>query len=180
MTLALSSSVKERLHKLIAVDMAPGKARLSSEFESYILRMKQIEDGGIGSRVKADEMLKDVVKDAETRRFLLTNLVRAEDRHPTAFKHVPGPLAFGVNLEILLQTLPNLAEFVSHDSVQKSLVPALFIYGTRSDYVKPHQLPLIQSYFPNAQLEALDAGHWAHHERQTEFLDAAARFLKDQ
>ena len=55
--------------------------------------------------------------------------------------------------------------------------PALFIRGTRSDYVLPAYMPAIGGFFAHAQHAAVEAAHWVHSENPHAFLAALEPFL---
>ena len=38
--------------------------------------------------------------------------------------------------------------------------PSLFVKGTRSGYIRDKSMPFIKKFFPNWQLESVEAGHW--------------------
>lgn len=38
--------------------------------------------------------------------------------------------------------------------------PTLFVRGTQSQYVSLDTFPAIKTYFPNAEIADIDAGHW--------------------
>jgi esterase len=56
--------------------------------------------------------------------------------------------------------------------------PALFLYGTNSDYVNAQSLPAIRRLFPLARLRAIaNAGHWVYADQPDAFIGALEGFL---
>ncbi len=58
-----------------------------------------------------------------------------------------------------------------------SNVEALFLYGSKSDYVKPKMHSQIKDYFPKAVFDSVDAGHWLHVEQRLPMVDSIRKFL---
>jgi hypothetical protein len=54
------------------------------------------------------------------------------------------------------------------DSIQYN-GPALFVRGTKSQYVSDDTLPAIKKFFPSAQVADVEAGHWLISENPEEF-----------
>jgi pimeloyl-ACP methyl ester carboxylesterase len=109
------------------------------------------------------------VPDWGMRKFLTTNLERAED----------GAWRWAVNLPVLTASLPE----VESDPLAESggfTGPTLFIRGGRSRYVKDEDLARIAGVFPASRVETIaEAGHNPHMESRAEFCAAAGRFLID-
>lgn len=78
------------------------------------------------------------------------------------------------NVHRFLEDLPARA---SSSSPPTYTEPSLFLYGSRARYVTPELRPEIEQYFPRAEMRALDAGHWVHAEKPTEFVDVVGEFL---
>jgi len=56
-------------------------------------------------------------------------------------------------------------------------LPTLLIYGTKADYVRPAHVTVMQQMFPKMEVLPLDAGHWVHAERTSDFVSALVRFM---
>jgi esterase len=57
---------------------------------------------------------------------------------------------------------------------------AVFVYGSRSDYVAGAGLPRIRSLFPLARLRSIpNAGHWVYADQPEAFTAAIVGFLSD-
>ena len=61
MTLSLTSPLRQRLRRLVPVDMAPRQAPLSTSFAAYIDCMLVIQAHGVRTKSEADLMMKDVI-----------------------------------------------------------------------------------------------------------------------
>jgi pimeloyl-ACP methyl ester carboxylesterase len=60
----------------------------------------------------------------------------------------------------------------------RSEIPALFIRGGKSNYIRDTDIPLIKEHFPNAVVETIpDAGHWVHAEQPAQLLEKVLAFI---
>lgn len=93
----------------------------------------------------------DGLQSLPIRQFLLTNLIRADDK----------TLKFRVPLSVLGQSLDAMADFPYRDPGAVSFSgPTLFVRGTRSGYVSDDFVPAIKQFFPNYRMADVEAGHW--------------------
>ncbi|KJA20544.1 hypothetical protein HYPSUDRAFT_43037 [Hypholoma sublateritium FD-334 SS-4] len=191
MTYALSTKTlnisSDRLSQLIVVDIAPSIGKLSSEFISYVSAMQEIEalpPGVIKTRTDADNKLKAYESDLSVRQFLLTNLqlpshLRTTSHHDGA----PDKAKFIVPLNILAHSIEALGSFpYEYNILEKTATttwdgPTLVLKGTKSAYINHKNIPTLQAFFPNMQLEELDTGHWVHAEKPAEFRKLVVEFL---
>ncbi|KAF3479578.1 alpha/beta hydrolase fold protein [Arthroderma uncinatum] len=150
---------------VISVDNSPISTRLSDNFLSYVQAMQEIEKAGVTRQKEADEILQRVEP------FLLTNLARQQGE---------AALRFRIPLATLGDSLSNLAgfPFTESDGV-KFEGPALFLRGTRSDYIKDKSVPIIRHFFPEYKLRDIDAGHWLISENPEAFKTAVVDFMRD-
>ncbi|TPX64755.1 hypothetical protein SpCBS45565_g05680 [Spizellomyces sp. 'palustris'] len=141
----------ERLNHLIVVDMSPTNRNLTSEFGSYIEAMHKVEKAKVKNQSEADKILAESINSLPIRQFILTNLKKA-----------PGEtsMKFRINLPALEQSLEKLWEFPFEGSGKTYDGPALFIAGARAGYITQSTHPVIKTFFPNAEITALDTGHW--------------------
>ncbi|KAH9481824.1 Abhydrolase domain-containing protein C22H12.03 [Psilocybe cubensis] len=169
------------LGKLIIADIAPSIGNLSPEFIRYIGAMQKIEAlpfGKIKTRTDADHILQAYESDVSVRQFLLTNL-----RLPHA--HEPSKAKFIVPLSILSKSMEALGSFPYEFNAADNIVPVTFdgptlaIKGTKSPYINHKNIPALRAFFPNVQLEELDANHWVHAEKPHEFKKLVVDFLND-
>ncbi|KAK2749181.1 hypothetical protein FQN57_006796 [Myotisia sp. PD_48] len=168
MTLALKSP--EMISSIVSVDNAPVSTRVSTDFVSYIRAMEAIEKANVVKHSEADKILAGVEPSLPIRQFLLTNLVR-KNRQPD--------LRFRIPLQTLAASLENLASFPFDTSSSESYSgPALFIRGRKSGYVKDRSLPVVEHFFPNYDLQTIDAGHWVISENPEGFKNVVVDFFK--
>ncbi|EPQ54164.1 alpha/beta-hydrolase [Gloeophyllum trabeum ATCC 11539] len=137
------------LSKLIVADIAPSRARLSSEFQAYLEAMHRIESSQLQNKKEAQDILKEIEKDPMVRAFLLTNL--ASDT---------PPLKFRIPIDILMGCIPEIGSFPYAPGERLWPGKTLFIKGTKSHYINNKNIPVAEQFFPNMKLESLDAGHW--------------------
>lgn len=77
---------------------------------------------------------------------------------------------FRIPLDILARSLNNLGDFPYQSPGEKRFEkPALFVRGTRSNYVTNDMLPAIGQFFPRFRLADVDAGHWLISEQPEAF-----------
>ncbi|CAG8517407.1 10319_t:CDS:10 [Ambispora gerdemannii] len=159
------------IEKLVVVDCAPTKYRLSLDFATYIAAMKKIETVVVSKQSLADEILREVEPDIAIRQFLLTNLKRNPDT---------GIYKFRIPLDLLDDSLEELGGFPFDSAHHTFHKPTLFVAGTKSNYVKPKVHPTIRTLFPEAVIVDIEAGHWVHAEKPQAFLTIVSNFVKDK
>lgn len=150
---------------VVVVDIAP---------KSYRVHHREILDGlaavplaTLQHRNEAEEILKQYESMPSVRQFLLKNLYRNE----------AGVFDWRINLKVLDDSI----EIIGGDLEDKRAVelPALFMRGALSNYVREPDLPGISEWFPNAQLDTIaNAGHWVQAEQPQAFVESLMRFLK--
>ncbi len=162
MTLALANP--SRVGKLVVVDIAP---RSYHQLHDELLEaLMSIDLALYQSRHQVDEVLGGSIPDRAVRQFLMKNLARNES----------GALFWKANLATISKNDEELSvEIVATEPFMK---PTLFIKGNRSEYIVESDTPLIKKLFPNARIEAIDAGHWVHAESPARFAEAVEQFLR--
>ncbi|CAG8555836.1 3083_t:CDS:10 [Ambispora leptoticha] len=156
------------IEKLVVVDCAPTKYRLSLDFATYITAMKKIEETVVAKQSHADKILQE---DIAIRQFLLTNLKKDSDT---------GIYKFRIPLDLLNDNLEELGGFPFDSAHHTFRKPTLFIVGTKSNYVKPKVHSTIRTLFPEAVIVDIEAGHWVHAEKPQEFLTVVSDFAKNK
>jgi esterase len=149
--------------RLVVVDVAP--VAYPPAYVEYARAMRAARLHGVRRRSEVDEQIKDAVPEAGTRAFLLQNLVIEDSR-----------VWWRPNLQAIEAALPDIAGWPditgSYDG------PALFVYGGKSDYMRPEHRDTIARLFPRAAYhEIAESGHWVHAERMEDFLAAVTPFL---
>jgi len=153
----------DKVERLVVVDMAPGQAddNHSGIFEALMgLDLSKMTD-----RNDIEAYLTPSIPELGTRQFLLKNITRNAD----------GTFAWKMNLPVLWKHFNDILAPVKGEPFDK---PVLFIRGSRSDYIKNEDWPLIQKLFPKAELVTIEgAGHWVHAEKPAELLEVIRNFL---
>ncbi|MCX4027480.1 alpha/beta fold hydrolase [Endozoicomonas sp. SM1973] len=162
MQLALTNP--QYVNKLIVADIAPIKytARHSDVFAG----LQAINPKAIKSRIEADKILQEHIKELPVRSFLLKNLV----------KNAETGFTWRMNLAALHNQYENIIDGQTFDKPHNGDV--LFIKGGNSDYLLPKHREEIITMFPNAQVREIpNTGHWLHAEKPELFCRIVERFL---
>jgi esterase len=154
----------ERIEAVGVVDIAP--LTYPSGFETLIDALLALPLQTLTSRGDADRQLAVAIPNAAIRGYVLQNLRRDGQQ----WRWRP-------NLPVIAAALPAIRAFPdAHD--QQFTGPALFLYGTRSDYVGARALAAIRERFPLARLRAVaNAGHWVYADQPDAFIGALEGFL---
>ncbi|KAJ7682104.1 alpha/beta-hydrolase [Mycena polygramma] len=168
MTVALDASLPaSTLSKLIVVDIAPARGKLSEEFTRHISAMKKIEAAKISSRKEALEILQEYEKNPDVCAFLLTNLVLQ-----------PNASHFRIPVDIVGNSMEEIGSFPFAPEETQWEGETLFIKGSRSKFINRHNTPLAERFFPAMKLEQLDTDHWVHSEKPHEFATLVQDFVQ--
>jgi esterase len=161
----LACVAPRRVRRLIIVDIAPRDYPVgSAELEA----MMKLDLHGLALRRDAEVRLAADIPDLDTRRFLLTNLVRDRD----------GEFHWQGNLPILKARLPELRRS-SLDDGDRFEGPSLFILGGRSRFVRNDDEPLIRRHFPHVEIVVLErSGHFPHVDDRPGFTAAVMGTLE--
>lgn len=154
-----------RLEGLIVEDIAPRPH--GSGLSALLEAMMSVDLSMIHEKRHVDEALSDRIPDPVVRHFVMTNLVRHDDR-----------LMWRANLPALHEYV--LTESSGFQASEKSRYdgPALFIGGTLSSVHLGGDRPLILRYFPNSRLEMVDnAHHWVHYDAKDQFFSLVMEFI---
>jgi esterase len=155
----------EMVERLIVVDVAP--VSYPPVLAAYAQAMLTVDLASIRRRVDVDRRLAAAIPSAAERAFLLQNLV-FDDKGAH----------WRLNLPVIERFIPEIAGFPALSAGMSFAGPALFVSGSRSDYLRPEQVALVQRLFPQARIARIaEAGHWVHAERPDVFLAALAPFL---
>ena len=162
----LALTQPDRVEAVVVADIAP--VTYPGRFETIVDALSRLELDGLGSRREAETRLEDRLPDPAVRAYLLQNLIKEGDGW-----------RWRVNLASLSRSIDQLMSFPRADGRQYP-GPALFVYGTDSDYVTGTQLGAIRMLFPLARLRAVsNAGHWVYADQPDAFVRAVKGFLRD-
>ncbi len=156
--------------KLIVVDIAPVAYLDDSEtHHRAIAGMQALNLVGLKTRDEAEKFLVGYIKEEATRKFILTNLTRDEDK---GFR-------WRLNLEAIEKNYGKLRMRPTGKNPYRK--PTLFIKGELSNYISSENEEEIMGLFPEAKLKTiLQAGHWLHADKPEAFQKIALNFLADK
>lgn len=153
----------DRVDKLVVADMSPRPNE--GGHEEILETLQAFPFDRIDARKEAEEWLEPRIKEYGVRQFLLKNL----DRDKEGFR-------WKFNLEVIVRDYAHILAGVQ--SPWPVSVPALFIRGGKSDYIRNEDEVEISEMFPEAEFATIEgAGHWLHAEKPMEFLEATREFL---
>lgn len=150
----------ERARALVVVDM--GVKAYPPHHEQVLKALNAVKVDELESRGEAEAQMKPHIDDFATRQFLLKSLYR-KDRDTFGWR---------INIPALEAAMPEIMSALPETEAD---IPALFVRGTRSDYLKPEDYPEIKKIFPRATFKELPAGHWVH----AEDPDGLEKILRD-
>lgn len=151
----------ERVERLVVVDIAPRDYFWPGHRRSFAA-MNELNLADLNSRAEAELRFEARVPSYGLRKFLTTNLERAED----------GSWSWQINLPALTAALPTL-EKNPVSATDRYDGPTLFIAGAKSTYIEPADHVAIRAHFPAARITTIaDAGHNPHMEARVAFVAA--------
>jgi pimeloyl-ACP methyl ester carboxylesterase len=155
----------DMVDKLIVVDIAP--KTYTGGHESIVEALNTLPLAEIEDRSQADAFLAEQIDDFGVRQFLLKNLSRSKE----------GGYRWKMNLPVLTKDYQAILQNIEKGEVFAG--PTLFVRGEKSNYISPADLPLLQSYFPQAELATIkDAGHWVHAEQPDALFSRVDEFIR--
>ncbi len=146
--------------RLLVADMAP--VAYPPHFRVIVAALRNLALPPGLTRAAASAALADSIPDPATRAFLLQNLRVGAD---------PG---WTIGLDEIAAALPQIGAWPEFAGRYDG--PTLFLYGARSDYVRPEHHAAIRALFPQAAFAALPTSHWVHAEDPDGFVAAVAAF----
>ena len=154
----------ERIKKLVVVDIAP--KYYPPHHQEILSALNAVEQAKIKSRKDADQILSQYFSESTMRQFLLKNLYWKSSTE----------LTFKFNLKVLSDQIENIGQALHNNALFEN--PTLFIVGQASNYIKETDIELIESHFPDFEIEEITmSGHWVHAENPDQFFDKVCRFL---
>tara|TARA_B100000242_G_scaffold156107_1_gene111587 strand:- start:60 stop:830 length:771 start_codon:yes stop_codon:yes gene_type:complete len=154
----------ERIKKLVVVDIAP--KYYPPHHQEILSALNAVEQAKIKSRKDADQILSQYFSESTMRQFLLKNLYWKSSTE----------LTFKFNLKGLSDQIENIGQALHNNALFEN--PTLFIVGQASNYIKETDIELIESHFPDFEIEEITmSGHWVHAENPDQFFDKVCRFL---
>jgi pimeloyl-ACP methyl ester carboxylesterase len=160
----LALTAPDRVAALAVVDIAP--VTYPGRLADLLAAMRALPLGEIADRRQADGLLAPAVPDAAVRGYVLQNL-----------EQVGGAWRWRIELAALSAAMVEISGFPDPGAAQFP-GPALFVYGTESDYLTGEHLARVRTLFPLARLRPVPgAGHWVYADQPEGFLAAIAGIL---
>lgn len=161
----LACTAPDSVKSLTVIDIAPRAypARWQAEFAA----MQRLPVERLRSRAEAEELLESDISDWAFRKFLVTNLERAEG----------GGFRWLINLDTLVRSLPALFQQMPETGMRYT-GPTLFATGSRSRFVDDSDHPHIRSFFSDCRIEEIqDAGHNVHFDQPAALMNLLEKHL---
>jgi len=154
-----------RTRRLIVVDMAP------REYEPIhrplVAALAGVDLSACATRQDAEVVLRPMVPERPVLQFLLKGLRREPD----------GAWVWKFDLAAVRDSYEQLRAAIP--AARSSPVPALFLRGGNSEYVREADQAGIRELFPAARIAAIPgAGHWPHFDAPAEFVAAVTEWIE--
>jgi len=149
----------ERVERLVVVDIAPKDYHWVGHRINFAA-MNELDLASLHSRAEAEVRLEAQVPSWPMRKFLVTNLDRADG----------GAWRWVVNLPAITTALSTL-EGNPLGAGDRFAGPTLFVAGGKSDYIEAGDHATIHAHFPAARLTTIpESGHNPHMETREKFV----------
>ena len=156
----------EVLKKLIVSDISP--RRYEPHHQEVLKGLKAVDFSKIQTRKEAETIMMNFIPDFGTRQFLLKNIYWEDSES--------NRMNWRFNLKVIERDYEEVGKEVPEGVAN---VEALFIRGSKSDYILESDRPEIQLRFPNSHIDTIaDAGHWIHAEKPKAFFDCVMNFIR--
>lgn len=149
------------VRRLIVADIAP--VAYGHDQSHHARTMRALDLTGLTSRGEADRRLAATLDDPGLRAFFLQSLDLKAGR-------------WKLNLDVLEAEMPKLVGWPETEGRWDG--PALFLSGSKSDYVLPEHREKIRHLFPDARFAKIPgAGHWLHADNPRAFEETVRIFF---
>lgn len=153
----------DKVDKLIVVDIAP--KYYPPHHQDIFAGFHSVDLKGIETRKDAEKQMAEKIKIPAVRQFILKNLTRDGDNY-----------TWKVNLKALEENIEKIGAGLPEEAKYEG--KALFIGGSKSDYITEADHDLIKTHFPQAEIQMINgAGHWVHAEKPKELGKMVVSFL---
>jgi esterase len=154
----LSHAHPELLSGITIIDIAP--RYYAPHHQSILAGLQSFNPATLASRSEAEHALAEYIKEPGVRQFLLKNLYWKQKEE----------LGWRFNLPVIANNIEEVGKEIT--AAAPSSIPALFIGGEQSQYIKEEDKVEISAMYPNSQiLTAPAAGHWVHADNPKWLLD---------
>jgi pimeloyl-ACP methyl ester carboxylesterase len=152
--------------RMLVADIAPVPYR--HDYDDLIEPILSLQLDRFATRTEVDHALRSHIREDSLRSFLLQNLVRDGEGW-----------RWRVNWRAIQAEMDSLTGFDAMPEDWSGGPPALFVRGSRSDYIGATEVEIIERHFSNASIATIEgAGHWLHAEKPQEFCSLALDFLR--
>lgn len=155
----------EMIAGIVVADIGPMPYQI--RHDDIVKALQAVDTSSLQSRKEAEEDLSKSIASNEIKQWLMKSLYWKEKNR----------LDWRFNLDVIAK---NLHEVVAGVHTEKpSTVPALFLKGENSDYLKLSDMADIKNVFSVATMETIpNAGHWLHAENPQATLESCLSFLE--
>ena len=176
--IAFAADYPEKVLSLTVVDIAPVNylekpaSALQYDFHKNLLdTLLKLDITAYKTRKEVDRALKDDIKEAMVRQFVIKNL----HRNKNSFEWKINLKALRSNLDEIIGGV-DAAEF--DDRIPILQYPVLFIKGGLSGYIRESETDAIKRMYPESEFATIDgASHLVHAEKPDEFLEVLKNHL---
>jgi len=151
------------IEKLIVVDI--GVKAYPPHHDFVFDAVNKIDLSMVTSRKEVEDAIGHEIADWTVQQFILKGLTR----------NTEGGYEWRTQFDILEKNIAHILGTIGAEVVD---LPALFIAGEKSNYIKPEDHEGIQKLFPRAVFAGIDAGHWVHAEKPAELAGVVLEFTE--
>lgn len=153
-----------KVKKLVIADIAP--RYYAPHHQTILAALNAVQPESLSSRKEAEEKLRTAIREESTIQFLLKNLHWNNQEK----------LAWRFNLPVLNKNIEEVGLAIQGEPAKE--LPALFLRGENSGYIRDEDREDIEKLFPKSQLVTIpSAGHWIHAENPSVFFETVLTFL---
>lgn len=152
----------EWVEQLVVVDM--GVKGYKPHHQDVIAAFESVDVDTLATRQDAEESMKPHVPEFGTRQFILKNL----------YRKTKDQFGWRANVDVLKNKMVEILEPLPFDI---SDVTALFLYGSKSNYVIQEDFEDVRRFFREAEFAQLHTNHWVHAEDPDGFYDVVKKFV---
>ncbi len=164
-TMNFALQYPEKVEKLIVADIAP--AQYEDQHSKIIQAIKSVDLNIVQTRDEVQAQLSNKIHDISTVQFLMKGLYRDDS----------NKFQWRFNIQAIESNYDKISDFPEHQNQFHK--PALFIKGSKSNYINSINYSSIAALFPNNEItEICNSGHWVHADNPNEFIKAVKDFIE--
>lgn len=156
----------DMVEKLVVIDIAPRKYK--GGHEHIFKALRGIDPGTYDDRQAIQDALAEDIHEPAVLHFLMKNISRKKE----------GGFEYKMNLPLLYDNYGKLMDEL--DLEHENQMPALFISGGQSNYVRAEDHAYILAHFPMAGFDVIpEAGHWVHADQPDQLFNKLMQFIQE-